>query len=159
MFSFGYINIIFKDDVDFYWARTRVLERMNLAQKDMPEGVVPVLGPDATGVGQVFWYTVENGYYCPNHQRNATRSQASVLKMGKNLLPPILELHELRTLQDWTVRYYLASADGVSEVASVGGYVKQYQIDIDPNTLLAYNVPLSAVYNAVRGSNLDVVPR
>ena len=156
MFSFGYINIIFKDDVDFYWARTRVLERMNLAQKDMPEGVVPVLGPDATGVGQVFWYTVENGYYCPNHPTKRYAEPGICPEDGQKLVASNLELHELRTLQDWTVRYYLASADGVSEVASVGGYVKQYQIDVDPNTLLAYNVPLSAVYNAIRGSNLDV---
>ena len=156
MFSFGYINIIFKDDVDFYWARTRVLERMNLAQKEMPEGVVPILGPDATGVGQVFWYTVENGYYCPNHPTERYASPGSCPEDGETLIASNLELHELRTLQDWTVRYYLASADGVSEVASVGGYVKQYQIDIDPNTLLAYNVPLSMVYNAIRGSNLDV---
>ncbi|MDE0425676.1 MAG: efflux RND transporter permease subunit [Candidatus Poribacteria bacterium] len=156
MFSFGYINIIFKDDVDFYWARTRVLERMNLAQKDMPEGVVPVLGPDATGVGQVFWYTVENGYYCPKHPTERYADPGTCPEDGEELIASNLELHELRTLQDWTVRYYLASADGVSEIASVGGYVKQYQIDIDPNTLLAYDVPLSAVYNAVRGSNLDV---
>ena len=156
MFSFGYINIIFKDDVDFYWARTRVLERMNLAQKDMPEGVVPVLGPDATGVGQVFWYTVENGYYCPNHPTERYAEPGTCPEDGETLIASNLELHELRTLQDWTVRYYLAAADGVSEVASVGGYVKQYQIDIDPNTLLAYNVPLSTVYNAIRGSNLDV---
>ena len=156
MFSFGYINIIFKDDVDFYWARTRVLERMNLAQKDMPEGVVPVLGPDATGVGQVFWYTVENGYYCPNHPTKRYAGPGKCPEDGETLIASNLELHELRTLQDWTVRYYLASADGVSEVASVGGYVKQYQIDIDPNTLLAYKVSLSTVYNAVRGSNLDV---
>ena len=156
MFSFGYINIIFEDDVDFYWARTRVLERMNLAQKDMPEGVVPVLGPDATGVGQVFWYTVENGYYCPNHPTERYAEPGTCPEDGETLIASNLELHELRTLQDWTVRYYLASADGVSEVASVGGYVKQYQIDIDPNTLLAYDVPLSMVYNAVRGSNLDV---
>ena len=156
MFSFGYINIIFEDDVDFYWARTRVLERMNLAQKDMPEGVVPVLGPDATGVGQVFWYTVENGYYCPNHPTERYAEPGTCPEDGETLVASNLELHELRTLQDWTVRYYLASADGVSEVASVGGYVKQYQIDIDPNTLLAYDVPLSTVYNAVRGSNLDV---
>ena len=156
MFSFGYINIIFKDDVDFYWARTRVLERMNLAQKDMPEGVVPVLGPDATGVGQVFWYTVENGYYCPNHPTERYAKPGICPEDGETFIASNLELHELRTLQDWTIRYYLASADGVSEVASVGGYVKQYQIDIDPNTLLAYNVPLSTVYNAVRGSNLDV---
>ena len=156
MFSFGYINIIFKENVDFYWARTRVLERMNLAQKDMPEGVVPVLGPDATGVGQVFWYTVENGYYCPDHPTERYDQSGKCPVDGEPLVASRLDLHELRTLQDWTIRYYLASADGVSEVASVGGTVKQYQVDVDPNLLLAYNVPLSMVYNAVRESNVDV---
>ena len=156
MFSFGYINIIFKDNVDFYWARTRVLERMNLAQKDMPEGVVPVLGPDATGISQVFWYTVENGYYCPDHLTERYDEPGKCPEDGKRLVASRLDLHELRTLQDWTIRYYLASADGVSEVASVGGTVKQYQVDVDPNLLLAYNVPLSMVYNAIRESNVDV---
>ena len=156
MFSFGYINIIFKENVDFYWARTRVLERMNLAQKDMPEGVVPVLGPDATGIGQVFWYTVENGYYCPDHPTKQYDGPGKCSEDGKPLVASRLDLHELRTLQDWTIRYYLAAADGVSEVASVGGYVKQYQVDVDPNLLLSYNVPLSMVYNAIRASNVDV---
>ncbi len=156
MFSFGYINIIFKENVDFYWARTRVLERMNLAQKDMPPGVVPVLGPDATGIGQVFWYTVENGYYCPDHPTKRYADAGKCPEDGKPLIPSRLDLHELRTLQDWTIRYYLASADGVSEVASVGGYVKQYQVDVDPNLLLAYNTPLSMVFNAIRASNMDV---
>ena len=156
MFSFGYINIIFKENVDFYWARTRVLERMNLAQKDMPEGVVPVLGPDATGIGQVFWYTVENGYYCPDHPTKRYDGPGKCSEDGKPLVASRLDLHELRTLQDWTIRYYLAAADGVSEVASVGGYVKQYQVDVDPNLLLSYNVPLSMVYNAIRASNVDV---
>ena len=156
MFSFGYVNIIFKEKVDFYWARTRVLERMNLAQKDMPEGVVPVLGPDATGISQVFWYTVENGYYCPDHPTERYEQPGKCPEGGEPLIASRLDLHELRTLQDWTIRYYLASADGVSEVASVGGYVKQYQVDVDPNLLLAYNVPLSMVYNAIRDSNVDV---
>ena len=156
MFSFGYINIIFKENVDFYWARTRVLERMNLAQRDMPEGVVPVLGPDATGIGQVFWYTVENGYYCSDHPTKRYDGPGKCPEDGKPLVASRLDLHELRTLQDWTIRYYLAAADGVSEVASVGGYVKQYQVDVDPNLLSAYNVPLSMVYNAIRASNVDV---
>ena len=156
MFSFGYINIIFKENVDFYWARTRVLERMNLAQKDMPDGVVPVLGPDATGISQVFWYTVENGYYCPDHPTERYGEPGKCPEDGEPLVASRLDLHELRTLQDWTIRYYLASADGVSEVASVGGTVKQYQVDVDPNLLSAYNVPLSMVYNAVRESNVDV---
>jgi Cu(I)/Ag(I) efflux system membrane protein CusA/SilA len=128
-FGFSMINIIFEDNVDLYWARTRVLERLNLVTKQLPEGVVPTLGPDATGVGQIFWYTVEGGGY---------------------------NLRDLRTLQDWFIRYQLNSVPGVSEVASVGGYVQQYQIDVDPNRLRAYNVPLSTVIDAVRRSNANV---
>jgi Cu(I)/Ag(I) efflux system membrane protein CusA/SilA len=128
-FGFSMINIIFEDNVDLYWARTRVLERLNLVTKQLPDGVVPNLGPDATGVGQIFWYTVEGDGY---------------------------NLRDLRTLQDWFVRYQLNSVPGVSEVASVGGYVQQYQIDVDPNRLRAYNVPLSTVIDAVRRSNANV---
>jgi Cu(I)/Ag(I) efflux system membrane protein CusA/SilA len=128
-FGFSMINIIFEDSVDLYWARTRVLERLNLVAKQLPQGVVPTLGPDATGVGQIFWYTVEgNGY----------------------------NLRELRTLQDWFIRYQLNSVPGVAEVASVGGYVQQYQIDVDPNRLRAYSIPLSMVVEAVQRSNLNV---
>ncbi|MBD3183699.1 hypothetical protein GF312_15525 [Candidatus Poribacteria bacterium] len=156
MFSFGYINIIFKDSVDFYWARTRVLERINTAMKDMPEGVVPVLGPDATGIGQIFWYTVENGYYCPEHPTLRYGKSGKCPKDGNDLIPSRLDLHELRSLQDWTVRYYLAAADGVSEVATVGGYVRQYQVDIDPNLLVSYNVKPATLFNAIRSSNVDV---
>src|SRR6267143_2831197 len=128
-FSFSMINIIFEDSVDLYWARTRVLERLNLVTKQLPQGVVPTLGPDATGIGQVFWYTLESD------QTN---------------------LRDLRTLQDWFVRYQLNSVPGVAEVASVGGYVQQYQIDVDPNKLRAYNVPLSMVVEAVKRSNNNV---
>ena len=128
-FGFSMINIIFEDSVDLYWARTRVLERLNLVTKQLPEGVVPTLGPDATGVGQIFWYTVEgNGY----------------------------NLRDLRTLQDWFIRYQLNSVPGVAEVASVGGYVQQYQIDVDPNRLRAYSIPLSMIVEAVQRSNLNV---
>ncbi len=128
-FGFSMINIIFEDNVDLYWARTRVLERLNLVTKQLPEGVVPNLGPDATGVGQIFWYTVEgNGY----------------------------NLRDLRTLQDWFIRYQLNSVPGVSEVASVGGYIQQYQIDVDPNRLRAYNIPLSTIIAGVRRSNANV---
>lgn len=156
MFSFGYINIIFKEKVDFYWARTRVLERMNTAQKEMPPGVVPILGPDGTGIGQIFWYTVENGYYCPDHPAKRYAKSGKCPEDGSDLIPSRLDLHELRTIQDWTVRYYLAAADGVSEVATVGGYVRQYQVDIDPNLLIAHNVKLSTLFNAIRASNVDV---
>ena len=128
-FSFSMINVIFEDNIELYWARTRVLERLNLVQKQLPEGITPTLGPDATGVGQIFWYTLESD------------------KMG---------LRELRTLQDWFVRYQLNSVPGVAEVASVGGYVQQYQVDVDPNKLRAFNLPLSTVVEAVQRSNNNV---
>ncbi len=127
--GFSMVYVIFQDRVDFYWARTRILEKLQQAQEFLPQGVRPVLGPDATGLGQVFWYTVEGEGY---------------------------NLQELRTLQDWYIRYQLNSVEGVSEVASVGGFVKQYQIDIDPNKLLIYGVKLGDVFNAVRNSNIDV---
>src|SRR5436190_6782066 len=127
--SFSMINIIFEDNVDLYWARSRVLERLNLITTQLPEGVTPTLGPDATGVGQVFWYTLESD------QTN---------------------LRDLRTLQDWFVRYQLNSVPGVAEVASVGGYVQQYQIDVDPNKLRGYSLPLSTVVEAVQRSNNNV---
>lgn len=128
-FSFSMINVIFEDNVDLYWARTRVLERLNLVTKQLPEGVAPTLGPDATGVGQIFWYTVESDQ---------------------------MNLRDLRTLQDWFIRYQLNSVPGVAEVASVGGYVQQYQIDVDPNKLRAYAIPLSIVVEAVQRSNNNV---
>jgi Cu(I)/Ag(I) efflux system membrane protein CusA/SilA len=128
-FGFSMVYVIFEDDVDLYFARTRVLERMSLVSKTLPAGVGPTLGPDATGVGHVFWYTVES---------------------------PAHSLRDLRTLQDWFIRYQLNSVPGVAEVASVGGHVQQYQIDVDPNRLRVYNLPLSAVVNAVRDSNLNV---
>ncbi|HEX8146437.1 MAG TPA: CusA/CzcA family heavy metal efflux RND transporter [Pyrinomonadaceae bacterium] len=128
-FSFSMVNVIFEDDVELYWARTRVLERLNLVAAQLPEGVTPTLGPDATGVGQVFWYTLES-------ERMSAR--------------------DLRTLQDWFVRYQLNSVPGVAEVASVGGYVQQYQVDVDPNRLRAYGLPLSAVVEAVERSNTNV---
>src|SRR5438034_230233 len=107
-FSFSMINVIFEDNVDLYWARTRVLERLNLVTAQLPQGVTPTLGPDATGVGQIFWYTLESDQ---------------------------MSLRDLRTLQDWFVRYQLNSVPGVAEVASVGGCVPQYQLDVEPNTL------------------------
>lgn len=128
-FSFSMVNVIFEDDVELYWARTRILERLNLVQRQLPEGVTPTLGPDASGLGQVFWYTLESD------------------KMS---------LRDLRTLQDWFVRYQLSSTPGIAEVASVGGYVQQYQIDVDPNKLRAYSLPLSGVLEAVERSNNNV---
>src|SRR5438093_1362989 len=128
-FGFSMIYVIFEDHVDLYFARARVIERMSLITKALPAGVTPTLGPDATGVGHVFWYTVES---------------------------PTLSLRDLRTLQDWFIRYQLNAVPGVAEVASVGGFVQQYQIDVDPNRLRTYNLPLSAVVAAVRDSNLNV---
>ncbi len=128
-FSFSMINIIFEDDIELYWARTRILERLNVVQSQLPEGVTPTLGPDATGVGQVFWYTLESNKY---------------------------SLRELRTMQDWFVRYQLNSVKGVAEVASVGGYVQQYQIDVNPNQLRSYGMPISKVIEAVKKSNNNV---
>jgi Cu(I)/Ag(I) efflux system membrane protein CusA/SilA len=128
-FGFSMIYAVFEDDVDLYFARARVLERMSLVAKSLPLGVVPTRGPDATGVGHVFWYTLES---------------------------PTLSLRDLRSLQDWFVRYQLNAVPGVAEVASVGGFVKQYQIDVDPNRLRQYAVPLSAVVSAVRESNVNV---
>jgi Cu(I)/Ag(I) efflux system membrane protein CusA/SilA len=128
-FGFSMINVIFEDSVDLYFARSRVLERLNLLTKALPSGVVPTLGPDATGVGHVFWYTVEGKGYA---------------------------LRDLRTIQDWFVRYQLNSVPGVAEVASIGGTVRQYQIDVDPHRLRAFKIPLSAVVDAVMRSNRNV---
>src|SRR5712691_6473136 len=128
-FGFSMIYVVFEDNVDQYFARSRVLERLSLVATQMPEGAVPTLGPDATGVGHVFWYTVEGG--------------------GQSL-------RDLRTLQDWFIRYQLNAVPGVAEVASVGGHVQQYQIDIDPNRLRAYNLSLANVVEAVRSSNENV---
>ena len=128
-FSFSMINVIFEDDVELYWARTRILERLDLAAGALPSGVKPTLGPDASGLGQVFWYTLESESH---------------------------SLRELRTLQDWFVRYQLNSTEGIAEVATVGGYVQQYQINIDPNRLRAFNIPLSTVVESVERSNTNV---
>src|SRR5882724_6175079 len=128
-FGFSMIYAVFEDNIDLYFARARVLERMSLVAKALPVGVVPTLGPDATGVGHVFWYTLES---------------------------QTLSLRELRSLQDWFIRYQLNAVPGVAEVASVGGFVQQYQIDVDPNRLRSYKLQLSAVVAAVRDSNLNV---
>jgi Cu/Ag efflux pump CusA len=127
-FNFSMINIIFDDSVDFYFARQRVLERLNVASTYLPAGVVPYLAPDATALGQIFWYTVEGDGY---------------------------SLDELRAIQDWYVRYQLYVA-GVAEVASAGGFVREYQIDVDPAKLRAYEIPLGAISSAVSRSNIAV---
>jgi copper/silver efflux system protein len=128
-FGFSMVYAVFEDDVDLYFARGRVLERLNLLTSRLPPGAVPTLGPDATGVGHVFWYTVEG---------------------------PGRSLRELRTIQDWFVRYQLNAVPGVAEVASIGGHVQQYQIDVDPVRLRAYGIALSSVIAAVRESNRNV---
>ena len=156
MFGFGMINIIFEDKIDFYWSRTRVLERLNLGLKDLPEGVVPVLGPDATALGQVYWYTIENGYYCPDHPDEVFDTPGNCPKDGQPLIRSQYNLAELRSTQDWFVKFQLTAVKGVSEVASVGGYVKQYQIDVDPNKMLSYKIDMMKLIRAVKRSNIDV---
>ncbi len=141
MFGFSLVYVIFEDDVDFYWGRTRVLESLNsLPARELPEGVKPTLGPDATALGQVFWYTLEG-------------TDADGKPAGG------WDLHELRTIQDWYVRYALLSVPGVSEVASVGGFVQEYQIDVDPDRMRYRNVSLAEVVDAVRRANVDVGAR
>jgi Cu(I)/Ag(I) efflux system membrane protein CusA/SilA len=139
MFGMSFIYIIFKDNVEFYWSRSRILEKLNsLPSGTLPAGVQPTLGPDATALGQIFWYTLEgrdpktgkpNGGWDPS---------------------------ELKTIQDFYVKYGLSAAEGVSEVASAGGFTKEYQVDLDPNALKAYNVSVMDVMNAVKNSNLDI---
>ncbi|MBU0895698.1 MAG: CusA/CzcA family heavy metal efflux RND transporter [Candidatus Omnitrophica bacterium] len=155
-FGFGMIYLIFEEGTDFYWARTRVLERLNFATVGLPSDAKIMLGPDATALGQILWYTVENGYYCSGHPQKAYEKAGTCPIDGKDLIESKHDLSQLRSIQDWYVRYQLNSVAGVSEVGSVGGYVKQYQIDIDPNKLLAYNVRLQDVLMAVKRSNLDV---
>jgi Cu(I)/Ag(I) efflux system membrane protein CusA/SilA len=140
-FGFSSIYIIFNEDIEFYWSRTRVLEKLNsLPAGTLPEGVQPALGPDATALGQIYWYTLEG--------RDPD---------GK----PIggWDLHELRTIQDWYVRYFLLAAEGISEVASIGGYVQEYQVDVDPDAMRAARVTLEDIFMAVRMSNIDVGAR
>ena len=140
-FGFSTLYVIFEDDVDFYWSRSRVLEKLASLPDDLlPDGVSPTLGPDATGLGQVFWYTLEG------------RDPDGELAGG-------WDLDELRAIQDFTVRYALSSVEGVSEVSSVGGFVREYQVDVDPDDLRAQGVTLQQVADAVRMSNLDVGAR
>lgn len=130
-FGFSFVYVIFEDGTDMYWARTRVLEYLNYVKNRLPSGISPTLGPDATGVGWIYEY-------------------ALVDKSGKH------DLSELRSIQDWYLRYPLQTVDGVAEVASVGGYVKQYQVEVNPNALLNYNIPLGKVKQAIKNSNKDV---
>ncbi|WP_309413116.1 CusA/CzcA family heavy metal efflux RND transporter [Desulfobulbus sp.] len=128
-FGSSFVYIIFEDGTDLYWARSRVLEYLNASSATLPQGVRPTLGPDATGVGWVFQYTVESDRH---------------------------NLQELRSIQDWYLRYELTSVEGVAEVASLGGFVKQYQVAIDPNKLAAYRIPITEVMMAIQRANLDV---
>ncbi|WP_348814004.1 efflux RND transporter permease subunit, partial [Flavobacterium maritimum] len=129
MFGMSFVFVIFDDDTDIYWARTRVLERLNYAQRLLPEGIIPTLGPDGTGLGHVYWYTLD---------------------------APGYDLGELRALQDWYVRFALQTVDGVSEVASFGGFQRQYQVIIDPNKLRYHNIPLMEVAEKIKKNNNDV---
>jgi len=139
MFGMSFIYIIFNDKVDFYWSRSRILEKLNsLPAGTLPQGVQPTLGPDATALGQIFWYTLEG--------RNPKTGEPSG---GWNP-------QELRTVQDFYVKYGLSAAEGVSEVASAGGFVKEYQVDLNPEALKAFSVSVMDVMNAVRKSNLDI---
>ncbi|MDK9706632.1 MAG: CusA/CzcA family heavy metal efflux RND transporter [Desulforhopalus sp.] len=128
-FGSSFIYIIFEDGTDMYWARSRVLEYLNYVSGKLPQGVTPVLGPDATGVGWIYEYTLQSKRH---------------------------NLQELRSIQDWYLRYELTSLEGVSEVASLGGFVKQYQVAVDPNKLMAYNIPITEVMMAIQKANLDV---
>ncbi|HID38079.1 MAG TPA: efflux RND transporter permease subunit, partial [Calditrichaeota bacterium] len=129
-FGLSFVYIIFEDGTDLYWARSRVLEYLNYVSNRLPQGVTPTLGPDATGVGWVYEYVLDGGDQ--------------------------YDLQELRSIQDWYLRYELTSVPGVAEVASIGGYVKQYQVEVDPNKLLAYNIPIQKVRMAIKRSNNDV---
>lgn len=182
-FGWSIVYAIFHDNIDFYWARSRVLERLNVAQAELPEGVSPSLGPDATALGQVFWYTVENGWYCPTHpglrfENDGTLTDAAyqtLLDSGdsvhqtvqregffkcplckEDLLLSTVPLDRLRSIQDFDVKLAFEGLEGVSEVAGIGGYVRQYQIDINPDAMRAYHVDLDALVKAVKQSNVDV---
>ena len=138
MFGFSSIYIIFEEDIEFYWSRSRILEKLNsLPGGLLPEGVNPALGPDATGLGQIFWYTLEGR----DENGNVTGGW---------------DLQELRSIQDYSVKYALSSASGVSEVASIGGYVQEYQVDVNPELMRQYNIGLHQVVKAVKESNKDI---
>jgi copper/silver efflux system protein len=138
IFGFSSIFIIFEEDIEFYWSRSRIPEKLSsLPSGLLPEGVQPALGPDATALGQVYWYTIEGR----DPEGNPTGGW---------------DLHEIRTVQDFYVKYGLNATEGVSEVASIGGFVQEYQIDVNPDALKAYDIPLHSVMQAVRKSNRDV---
>ncbi len=185
-FGFSFVYIIFEDGTDIYWARSRVLEYLNFVADRLPPDVRPRLGPDATGVGWVYEYSLFSGWYCSDHQAGlyrqpgtSTRWYASPQEAseairkrlirvrafaepghcpvdGKALVKAQHDLAALRSIQDWYLRYELTAVDGVSEVAGLGGYVKQYQVEVDPNRLLAFNLSVADVRRAIQRSNNDV---
>ncbi|MCH7812917.1 MAG: efflux RND transporter permease subunit, partial [Planctomycetes bacterium] len=186
-FGISFVYIIFEDGTDMYWARSRVLEYLNYVAGRLPKGITPQLGPDATGVGWVYQYSLRNGYYCPHHPNGMYRhpeepdqwyaipaeapeemrdelERVRIFEHGgicpwdgeTELVLGQYDLSELRSLQDWYLRFELTAVDGVAEVAAIGGFVRQYQVEIDPNRLLAYNIPLSTVKMAIKMSNSDV---
>jgi Cu(I)/Ag(I) efflux system membrane protein CusA/SilA len=185
MFETSMISIVFEEGTDLYWARSRVLEYLNSSNERLPQGVEPRLGPDATGVGWVYQYVVYPGYYCEGHPggiyHDETTNQwyedaaqappdvrPSLVRLrafdkpgncpltGRPLLSSNQDISQLRSLQDWYLRYQLSSVPGVAEVASIGGFVKQYQIILKPERLLAYNISLSTIKNMLARSNNDV---
>ncbi|MHC4695116.1 MAG: efflux RND transporter permease subunit [Planctomycetota bacterium] len=186
-FGISFVYIIFEDGTDMYWARSRVLEYLNYVAGRLPKGITPQLGPDATGVGWVYEYSLRNGYYCPHHvngmfhhpdepdrwygsptevpedirgelERVRIFEQGGICPWdGKTeLVLGEYDLSELRSLQDWYLRYELTAVEGVAEVAGIGGFVRQYQVVIDPDRLLAYGIPLSQVKMAIKMSNNEV---
>ncbi|GIW72800.1 MAG: hypothetical protein KatS3mg102_2342 [Planctomycetota bacterium] len=180
-FGFSLVYVIFEDGTDLYWARSRVLEYLSDMQGRLPEGVVTSLGPDATGVGWVYEYTLENGRYCPRHPQGLFRPRGEAGPYweeppagietelvrawldrercpldGTELVRAEYDLGELRALQDWYLRYPLTAVPGVAEVASLGGYERQYQVTVEPSRLQTYGLPLRRVIEAIRRSNNDV---
>jgi Cu(I)/Ag(I) efflux system membrane protein CusA/SilA len=185
MFEQSFVYVLFEDGTDIYWARSRVLEYLNFARDRLPKGVEPKLGPDATGVGWVYQYVLFPGWYCPSHPKGLWHDEqtdawyASVDEIpedrqqaarrvrgfekpgtcpvgGETLVAADQDLAQLRTLQDWVLRYPLTAVEGVSEVAPIGGFVRQYQVVLDPAVLLALRIPLGDVIEAIESSNNDV---
>jgi len=183
MFELSFVYVLFEDGTDIYWARSRVLEYLNFVRDRLPPGVEPKLGPDATGLGWVYQYVLYPGWYCPDHPKGlwrdgdlwyAEREDAPAERRehlekvrafdkpgecpldGKELLPSNQDLAQLRSLQDWYLRYPLTAVEGVSEVASIGGFVRQYQVVLDPERLRAFALPLRDVTKAIERSNNDI---
>ncbi len=185
MFGQAFVYVLFADGTDLYWARSRVLEQLSVATRHLPEGVVPYLGPDATGVGWVYQYILYPGFFCPKHRDGLWHDEAQdrwygtreevpgprrgeVVHVhgsqqpdtcpldGKPRIAAALDLAQLRSLQDWTLRYPLSSVAGVAEVATIGGFVRQYQVVVNPELLQLHGIALAQVTEAIRRSNADV---